>query len=114
MLQFLMARSQEEGRAEEFHLKIENHLQTVKLLMETYQKLFRNNVADAKTLEQMKKQLESLNSNMLRDSDNTSNSHLQQPQRLELLSFSMQMGLVLAVVGSFGALCLYLFIDPRL
>ena len=114
MLQFLMARSQEDGRAEEFHLKIENHLQMVKLLMETYQKLFRNNVADAKTLEQMKKQLESLNINMLRDSDSTSNNHLQQPQRQDLLIFATQMSLVLAGVGSLGALCLYLFLDPHL
>ena len=114
MLHFLMALSQEEGRAEEFHLKMENHLQTVKLLMETYQKLFRNNVADAKTLEQMKKQLESLNSNMLRDSENPSRSDPQPSQSQDLLSFAAQMSLVLAGVGSLGALCLYLFLYPRI
>lgn len=67
MMVFLITRCQEEGDQEGFHVKLENYLQTVKVLQQTYQKMHKNHESERKNLEQFKGTIDILIQNLLRD-----------------------------------------------
>lgn len=74
MMVFLI-RCQEDGNEEGFHVKLENYLQTVKILQQTYQKLYKNHEAERKNLEHMKATIDVLLKTLLKDINTITTKH---------------------------------------
>lgn len=79
MMTFLMEIDDKRGETDNsFHIKIQSYLSTVRLLSGLYQKLYKSNESERKTLEQLKGSLDILNQNMLRDHECSQTSHVTQ------------------------------------
>lgn len=67
MMQFLVERHREGGHSQDFGQKINGYLCAMKGLLQTYQKLYKNNLADSRSLQQLKGDMDQLQTTMLRD-----------------------------------------------
>jgi len=69
MMTCLMEMTDSKGEKDNFPIKIQSYLSTVRLLSGLYQKLYKGNESERKTLEQLKDSLDTLHLKMLRDQE---------------------------------------------
>ena len=70
MMTCLMEIGENKGeKADNFHIKIQSYLSTVRLLSGLYQKLYKGNESERRHLEQLKGHLDTLYLKMLRDQE---------------------------------------------
>ena len=69
MMTCLMEMTDSKGEKDNFPIKIQSYMSTVRLLSGLYQKLYKGNESERKTLEQLKDSLDTLHLKMLRDQE---------------------------------------------